>query len=41
MGQALILPAAVLLVGLVAVMAFTTPRHLAARRAPEAVPSAA
>jgi MFS family permease len=41
MGQALILPAAVLLVGLVAVMAFTTPRHLVAERAPEAVPSAA
>jgi hypothetical protein len=41
MGQALILPAAVLLVGLVAVLAFATPRHLAARRAPETVPSAA
>jgi EmrB/QacA subfamily drug resistance transporter len=41
MGQALILPAAVLLAGLVAVMAFVTPRHLAAKRAQEAVPSAA
>ncbi len=32
MGQALLLPAAVLVVGLVAALCFATPRHLAARR---------
>ena len=32
MGQALLLPAAVLLVGLAAALCFATPRHLAARR---------
>ncbi|MBV9921197.1 MAG: DHA2 family efflux MFS transporter permease subunit [Pseudonocardia sp.] len=32
MGQALLLPAAVLLAGLVAALCFATPRHLAARR---------
>jgi hypothetical protein len=33
MGQAMYLPAAVLLVGFVATAAFAVPRHLAARRA--------
>ena len=32
MGQSLLLPAAVLVVGLAAVLCFATPRHLAARR---------
>ncbi|MCO1658964.1 DHA2 family efflux MFS transporter permease subunit [Pseudonocardia humida] len=41
MGQSLVLPAVVLLVGLVAALAFATPRHLAAKRAPQAVRSAA
>jgi MFS family permease len=41
MGQALVLPAAVLLAGLVAVMGFATPRHLAAAKSREAVRSAA
>ncbi|WP_214406880.1 DHA2 family efflux MFS transporter permease subunit [Pseudonocardia lacus] len=41
MGQSLILPAVVLLVGLVAALAFATPRHLAAKREREDVRSAA
>jgi EmrB/QacA subfamily drug resistance transporter len=41
MGQSLVLPAVVLLVGLVAALAFAAPRHLAARRAPQPVRSAA
>lgn len=42
MGQAIMLPAAVLLIGLVAVLAFALPRHLAAGRAArEAEPATA
>jgi hypothetical protein len=41
MGQALYLPAAVLLIGFVAVASFAVPRHLAARRTAAAQPEPA
>jgi EmrB/QacA subfamily drug resistance transporter len=40
-GQALLLPAGVLVVGLIAVLAFAAPKHLAAKRAEATVRSAA